>query len=115
MSSSATSAFTSRALQREDAHGHAGEEVDVEEVDRLEQVAQLALRSLQDEQVAHLVDANHRLVDDERLEQARHFLRADDTGLGTITTLKPGRSGAPIVPSCGVTEPRPAIEAGTIL
>ena len=45
-------------LQREQAHRHARHPVDVEHVDRVEQVLQLALGAGQDQQVAQIVGAH---------------------------------------------------------
>ena len=64
-------------LQREQADRHAGHPVDVERVDRLEQVLQLALGAREDQHVAQIVGAHGRRVLHERLEDAHHFADAD--------------------------------------
>ena len=63
--------------QREHACRHAGHPVDVEHVDRVHQVAQLALGSRQDQHVAQLVRAHRLRVLREGLEQPQHLAHAD--------------------------------------
>ncbi len=66
-----------RALQREQAHRHAGQPVDVEHVDGLEHVPELELGAGDDQQVAQIVGAYRRRILLERLEDRHHLAHAD--------------------------------------
>ena len=65
------------AAHGEDADGEARQPVDVEERDRVQEVAHLPLVAREDQEVANLVDANG-VVGGEGLENPRHLLRADE-------------------------------------
>ena len=64
--------------QLEEADRHPGHPVDVEHVDRLDQVADLALGAGEDHQVAQLVAANRTLLFRERLQDPQHLFDPDE-------------------------------------
>ena len=64
-------------LQREQSHRHAGHPVEVEHVDRVEQIPELALGAGEDQQVAQIVGAHGRGVLGERLDDPHHLAHAD--------------------------------------
>ena len=69
----------------------------------------------EDQQVAQLVGAHGRRVLRERLEDAHHLAHADVAQRHDLDTESPAAARACELPSCGVTLPRTAAAAGTIL
>ena len=66
-----------RVLQREQAHRHAGDPVDVEHVDGLHEMPQFALGAGEHQEVPQVVGAHRRRVLHERLDDPHHFAHAD--------------------------------------